>query len=57
MDRDDAEEQTVGGKGEGDRVAEQKEDDQCGEHQRRHVGDQQLGHSTEPFRNSSAIGS
>src|SRR6266403_1635782 len=57
IDRDDAEEQAVGGQRERHRVAEQQKDDQRREHQRRQIGDQKSGHFTAVLSVSSRIGS
>ena len=45
LDAEEAEDRAVGGEREGDRIAEQQEDDQRREHQRRHVGDEERGHA------------
>ncbi len=57
IDRNDAEEQAVGGQRERHRVAEQQKDDQRREHQRRQIGDQKSGHFTAVLSVSSRIGS
>ena len=44
LDADEEEQQAVGGQREGDRIAEQQEDDQRGEHDRRHVLGDELSH-------------
>ena len=52
LDADQAEEQAVGGQREGDRIAEQQEDDQRAEHDRRHVG----GDEVRSFRSALRLG-
>ncbi len=44
LDADEPEEQAVRGKRERDRVAEQQENDERREHERRHVGDEERAH-------------
>ena len=48
LDADEAEEQAVGGQRERHRIAEQQEDDQAAEHDRRHVVDQERLHLRPP---------
>ena len=48
LNADEREDETVGGKSKGDRVAEQHQHDQADEHDRRHVCDHEVGHGRSP---------